>query len=80
MTWKEIGPYRGHLLWVQEIPPGGWLVAMVPDCPPPEGARRRVRAEEDQVLPEAFPSEIAAAAAAMRFLDRQEERRNNARG
>lgn len=43
MTWKEIGPYRDHILWVRELPNEGWLVAMVParaaaaqHAPPPE--------------------------------------------
>ncbi|HSD52505.1 MAG TPA: hypothetical protein VLG48_13965 [Candidatus Methylomirabilis sp.] len=73
MDWKEIGPYRGHILWVRELPTEGWLVGIVPDraaavpqAPPPE----------ERVLPEAFGSEVAAVAAAMRFLDREEARRS----
>ncbi len=80
MTWKEIGPYRGHILWVRELPTEGWVVAIVPGQAAPEGARRRALPAEDQVLPEAFPSEIAAVAAAMRFLDREYERRTTGQG
>ncbi len=76
MTWKEIGPYLGHTLWVREVSPEGWLVGMVPDRSAPAGRANRVPPSEDQALPEAFPSEIAAVAAAMRFLDREQGRRN----
>ncbi len=72
MTWKEIGPYRGHMLWVRELPTEGWQVALVPDWSAPAGQANRVPPSEEQALPEAFPSEVAAVAAAMRFLERRQ--------
>ncbi len=77
MIWKEIGPYRGHILWVRELPTEGWLVGIVPDR---AGATRRAPPREDRVLPEAFGSEVAATAAATRFLDREDARRTPRQG
>ncbi len=74
MDWKEVGPYRGHILWVRELPTEGWLVALVPHRSAP-GRANQVPPSEEQTLPEAFPSEVAAVAAAMRFLDREDMRR-----
>ncbi len=75
MTWKEIGPYRAHILWVRELPTEGWLVALVPDRSAPAGQANRVPPSEEQALPEAFPSQVAAVAAAMRFLERRQSGR-----
>ncbi len=77
MEWKDIGPYRGQMIWARELPTGGWLVGLIPEQ---AGAPARTPPPENQILPAAFGSEVAATAAAIRFLDRQEERKNKGHG
>lgn len=80
MDWKEIGRYRDHIIWVRARPTGGWVAATVPNLTAPETPLVRTAPPDDRVLPEAFPSEAAAVAAGMRFLDREYARRTTGQG
>ncbi|HXZ43432.1 MAG TPA: PilZ domain-containing protein [archaeon] len=75
MDWKEIGPYREHVIWVRDMPTGKWIVAVVPAASPPEGASTPGGPSDDRILPEAFASDAAAITAAMRHINREHERR-----
>jgi hypothetical protein len=75
MDWKEIGPYREHVIWVRDLPTGEWVVAVVPAASPPEGISTPGGPPEDWILPEAFTSDAAAITAAMRHINREQERR-----
>jgi hypothetical protein len=75
MDWKEIGPYREHVIWVRDMPTGEWVVAVVPAVGPPEGVSTPGGPSDDWILPEAFASDAAAITAAMRHINREHERR-----
>ncbi len=80
MDWKEIGPYREAMIWVRALPNGTWMAAVVPLPSPTAGRPAPGGPPGDWILPEAFASDTAAVAAAMRHINREQERRVLSRG
>ncbi len=75
MDWREIGPYRESTIWVRALPNGAWMAAVAPLPTPADSRPAAGGPPDDQVLPEAFASDTAAVAAAMRHINREQERR-----
>ena len=75
MDWRDIGPYRGYEIWVRGRPDGTWVAAVVPVPSPPDASPTQVGPLDDRVLPQAFDSDAAAMTAAMRYINREQERR-----
>ena len=74
MEWREVGAYRGAVIWVRRLRAGCWVVAVAPVPALAEGEPAHATPSEEMVLPAGFPSQAASVEGARRHIDRAPER------
>lgn len=80
MEWREIGPYRGAVIWVRELRAGCWVAAVTPVPALVEKRPATAPPSGGMILPAGFASRSAAVEAARRYVDREQERRLHGTG